>query len=124
MQIQNPEAPNSGLQRCMSNILKKDKKIKKRISIFQLLIFLFILSAVVVFYINNIITVNQLISKNNELKDDINKAVQANYSYRIEIERLTGYDRIKVLASEKFGLRLSDTVVKNSDFLIINKSDF
>lgn len=108
----------------MSNSLKKDKKIKKRISIFQLLIFLFILSAVIVFYINNIITVNQLISKNNELKDDINKAVQTNYSYRIEIERLTGYDRIKVLASEKFGLRLSDTVVKNSDFLIINKSDF
>lgn len=77
-----------------------------------------------VFYINNIIIVNQLISKNNELKDAINKAVQTNYSYQIEIERLSSYDRIKPLASDKFGLILSDTVVKSNDFLIINKSEF
>ena len=94
------------------------------IYIFQLLIFLFILSAVVVFYINNIIVVNQLISKNNELKDAINKAVQMNYTYQIEIERLSSFDRVKVLASEKFGLRLSDTVAKSNDNLIINKSEF
>lgn len=98
--------------------------MKKRISIFQLLIFLFILSAVIVFYINNIIVVNQLIIDNNDLKDAINKSVQTNYSYQIEIERLSSYDRIKVLASEKYGLRLSDTVSKSNDFIIINKSEF
>jgi cell division protein FtsL len=108
----------------MNNTQTTDKKVKKRISIFQLLIFLFILSAVIVFYINNIIAVNQLISKNNELKDVINKAVQTNYTYQIEIERLSSYDRIKALASEKFGLRLSDTVAKSNDFIIINKSEF
>jgi cell division protein FtsL len=108
----------------MINTQKSDKKVKRRISIFQLLIFLFILSAVVVFYINNIIVVNQLISKNNELKDAINKTVQTNYTYQIEIERLSSFDRIKTLASEKFGLRLSDTVAKSNDFIIINKSEF
>ncbi|MCX6163486.1 MAG: hypothetical protein NTU73_01270, partial [Ignavibacteriae bacterium] len=60
----------------MDNTQTTDKKVKRRISIFQLLIFLFILSGVVVFYINNIIVVNQLISKNNEQKDAINKVVQ------------------------------------------------
>jgi cell division protein FtsL len=108
----------------MDNNKTTDKKIKRRISIFQLLIFLFILSGVVVFYINNIIAVNQLISKNNELKDAINKAVQVNYTYQIEIERLSSYDRIKTPAYEKFGLRLSDTVAKSNDYLIINKSEF
>jgi len=108
----------------MDNNKTKDVKIKKRISIFQLFIFLFILSAVIVFYINNIIVVNQLISKNNELKDAINKVVQGNYSYQIEIERLSSYDRIKTPAFEKFGLRLSDTVAKSNDYLIINNSEF
>ena len=101
-----------------------DKKVKRRISIFQLLIFLFILSGVIVFYINNIIAVNQLISKNNELKDAINKTVQVNYTYQIEIERLSSYDRIKSLVTDKFGLKLSDTVAKSNDYLIINKSEF
>jgi cell division protein FtsL len=108
----------------MNNSQTSDKKVKRKISIFQLLIFLFILSAIMVFYINNIITVNQLISKNNELKDAMNKTAQTNYSYQIEIERLSSYDRIKSLASEKFGLRLSDTVARSNDFLIINKSEF
>jgi len=108
----------------MDNDHTSGKKAKKKISIFQLLIFLFLLSAVIVFYINNIIVVNQLISKNSELKDAINKTVQSNYSLQIEIERLSGYDRIKVLASDKFGLRLSDTVARSNDYLIINKSEF
>lgn len=108
----------------MNNSQTTGRKVKRKISIFQLLIFLFVLSAIMVFYINNIIIVNQLISKNNELKEDINRTVQTNFSYQIEIERLSSFDRIKVLASEKFGLRLSDTVARSNDFLIINKSEF
>jgi cell division protein FtsL len=108
----------------MDNYETFDKKVKKRISIFQLLIFLIILSAVIVFYINNIIAVNQLISKNSELKETINKVIQANYSSQIEIERLSSYDKIKVLASEKFGLKLSDTVARSNEYIIINKSEF
>jgi cell division protein FtsL len=101
-----------------------DKTSKRKISIFQLLIFLFILSGSVVFYINNIIAVNQLIGKNNDLKEAINKTVQANYTYQIEIERLSSYDRIKPIAVEKFNLKLSDTVVSSNEYLIINKSEF
>lgn len=103
---------------------KNDKPLKRRISIFQLLIFLFILSGVIVFYINNIIAVNQLIGKNNELKEAINKSVQSNYSLQIEIERLSSYDRIKPIAAEKFNLKLSDTVLNSSEYLIIKKSEF
>ena len=108
----------------MSRNQSNDKSSKRKISIFQLLIFLFVLSAVVVFYINNIIAVNQLIGKNNELKESINKVVQSNYSLRIEIERLSSYDRIKPVASDKFNLKLSDTVLSSNEYLIINKSEF
>lgn len=108
----------------MNNNSNKVKATKRKISIFQLLIFLFILSGVTVFYINNIILVNQLIGNNNELKEAINKAVQANYTYRIDIERLSSYDRIKPIAVEKFNLKLSDTVVNSNEYLIINKSEF
>jgi cell division protein FtsL len=108
----------------MNKTLKNEISAKRKISIFQLLIFLFILTGVIVFYINNIIAVNQLIGKNNDLKEAINKNIQANYTYRIEIERLTSYDRIKVLAAEKFNLKLSDTIVSSNEYLIINKSEF
>lgn len=107
----------------MTNSQLKNRKAKRKISIFQLLVFLFILSAIIVFYINNIIAVNQLISKNNELKEAINKTTQLNYTYQIEIERLSSLDRIKVLAFEKFGLKLSDTLTKANESLIINKSE-
>ena len=94
----------------------KTNIIRKKFSVFQLLIFLFILTGVIVFYINNIILVNQLITKNNELKDAIAKTIQSNHTYQIEIERLSSYDRIKNSAFDKFGLKLSDSLMTDKNF--------
>jgi cell division protein FtsL len=96
----------------------------KKISIFQFLILIFLLAGIVVFYINNIIVVNQLISKNNELKDEINKAIQTNYSLKIEIEKLSSYERIKLLSAERFQLKTNGTFFDDKNIIIINKSQF
>jgi cell division protein FtsL len=97
---------------------------RKKISIFQFLIFVMILAGIVVFYINNIIAVNQLITGNNEVKESINKALQSNYAYRIEIEKLTSFDRIKALAAEKFQMKPGLTSFDDKNVIIINKNQF
>ena len=107
----------------MNNINKNIIR-KKKISIFQFLIYLFILSGTIVFYINNIISVNLLISQNNELKESINSLSQANYTNQILIEKLTSYERIKILAFEKFQLKASDTGAINKNIIIIDKSEY
>jgi len=100
------------------------QKTKKRLSIFQIMAFLLATASVVAFIINNIIAVNQLMDKNNELKENLNKAVQTNYSYQIDIERLTSFERIKALASLKFQMRLPDITKGESKSFIIEKSQF
>ena len=97
---------------------------KKKISIFQFLIYVLILAGIIVFYINNIINVNQLISGNNDIKDVITKAAQSNYANRIEIEKLTSYERIKNLAMEKFQMKPGETLFDEKNIIIINKSQF
>ena len=106
-------------------INKNNLAVKKgeKISIFYTLLLLFVLSGVIVFYINNIITINNLISENTQLKEKIKKAVQTNYQYRIEIEKLSSYERIFNLASEKFGMIQSDTAVEKRFNLNIKKSE-
>lgn len=86
------------------------KKIKMRrqrqISVFQLLINLLILAAVLIFYLNNIIAVDQLIIYNNQLKNEIIKYQQNNNILIMERDKLLSYERIKSIASEKFRLNL------------------
>ena len=106
----------------------KNRKIlggnKGKISIFQFLIYVMVLAGIIVFYINNIISVNQLISGNNEIKDAINKTLQSGYAYRIEIEKLSSYERIKTLAMEKFHMKPAETAFEDKNIIIINKSQF
>jgi len=97
---------------------------RKKISIFQFLIYVLILAGIIVFYINNIINVNHLISGNNDMKDVITKTVQSNYAYRIEIEKLTSYERIKNLASDKFQMKPGETFFDEKNIIVINKSQF
>lgn len=83
-------------------------KAKKQISVFQLLVNLLILAGVLVFYLNNIIAVDQLIIYNNQLKNEIVKYQQNNNILVMERDKLLSYERIKSIAIEKFGLNLYD----------------
>ena len=99
------------------------KKTSGKISIFYLIIFFVLISALSVFLINNIITVNNLNREISDLKEDINKVNQANNTYRIEIEKLSSYDRIKKIAEEKLNMKVVEGSIRSDSKIKINKSD-
>jgi len=80
---------------------------QRKISLFNLMIMLFVTAGIIVFFVNNIIAVNSLVVNNNTLKEDINKTVTSNNNLQTEIERLTNFDNIKNTAVDKLGLQYS-----------------
>jgi len=81
----------------------------RKISLFNLMIMLFITAGVIVFFVNNIIAVNGLVVENSNIQAEISKAVTANNNLQTEIERLTNFDNIKNTAVDKLGLQYSTT---------------
>lgn len=71
------------------------------------MLLLFASAAVIVFFVNNIIAVNGLVSDNNNIKTDITKTVTVNNNLQTEIERLSNLDNIKYTAVDKLGLQHS-----------------
>lgn len=94
------------------------KSPQKKISIFYFLIMLIITSVILVIYINNIIVVNNLLTSNNDLREEIRKHIQENEMLRADIEKMSSYDRINSLASEKFGLTYKENATENSSIVI------
>jgi hypothetical protein len=98
------------------------KKIKKNsISLFNVVMSIFLTSGVLVLLVYNIIHVNNLAANINNAKMDLTKQINLNNSLRSEIERLSTYDNIKPIVVEK--LRL-ENVCKTPKWIIVNKSDF
>ncbi|MGB9697042.1 MAG: hypothetical protein ACP5P3_08345 [Ignavibacteria bacterium] len=83
-------------------------KAQRQISVFQFLINLLILAVTLIFYLNNIIAVDQLIIYNNQLKNEILRYQQNNNILVMERDKLLSYERIKSIAIEKFKLNLYD----------------
>jgi hypothetical protein len=69
------------------------------------MIMLFISAGILVFFVNNIISVNALVVDNNNVQMEINKSVTVNNNLQTEIERLTNFDNIKTTAVSKLGLQ-------------------
>jgi cell division protein FtsL len=102
--------------------MKTKKSTNKKISIFYFLIMLIITSVIVVIYINNIIAVNQLAAGNNAIKEEIRKNVQTNDLLRTEAERLSSFERVKSIASEKYNLSYKENSVDEKNNIILSKS--
>lgn len=81
---------------------------------------LFISAGIIVFFVNNIIAVNNLVVTQNNIRNDINKAVTVNNNLQTEIERLSNYDNLKPVAADK--LKLSFPVEKPKK-ITIQKSE-
>ena len=81
---------------------------QRKISLFNLMIMLFITAGIIVFFVNNIIAVNSVVVDNNNLRTEINKTVTSNNNLQTEIERLTNFDNIKSTAVDKLGLQYSN----------------
>lgn len=95
------------------------KKSGKKISIFYFLIVMILTSVILIIYISNIIYVNKLSISNNEIKEEIKKNLQINNMLRTESEKLSSYERIKTLASEKFNLAYRENSIEEGNTIII-----
>ena len=97
------------------------RKVKNRkISLFNVLVSIFLTAGVLVFFVYNIIHVNSLAVQMNNTKTDLQKQINVNNSLQNEIERLSTYDNIKPVAVDKLNLGNSLNRPKR---IIINKSD-
>lgn len=84
------------------------------------MIALLIMAAVIVFFVNNIIAVNNLVLDNSNLQAEITKSVTLNNGLQTEIERLSNFDNIKTTAIDKLKLSFSKNRPKKID---ISRSD-
>jgi cell division protein FtsL len=92
----------------------------RKISLFNLMVMLFITAGIIVFFVNNIIAVNALVVDNSNIQAEISKSVAANNNLQTEIERLTNFDNIKNTAVDKLGLQYSTTKPQK---IIMEKSE-
>ena len=100
------------------------KKVKpgRKISVFYFLVLLIITSVILVIYINNIISVNTLSIGNNNLREEINKSIQNNELLRAEAEKLSSFERVKTIVSEKYNLTYKDNSTDDNNKIILSKS--
>jgi cell division protein FtsL len=87
-----------------------------KISLFNFLILTFLFAGVIVFLVNNIIAVNRLAELNNEIRNQLNKTISFNNTLMTEIERLSAYNVIRPVASDK--LKLNSPVSKPKKIVI------
>jgi len=82
---------------------KKENNEKKRISPLSIILAFILISLVITFHINNVLTVNKLVVENNDLYKKLEKIREENENLKNEIEKLSSLQRILPLA-EKLGL--------------------
>ena len=92
----------------------------RSISLFNVLVVLFISAGVIVFFVNNIITVNNIVVNSNNLRNEINAAQTVNNNLQTEIERVSNLDNIKPVAIDKLKLGFSGSRPKK---ISVEKSD-
>lgn len=100
----------------------KSKNTGKKISIFNFLIFLVLTSVILLIYINNIITVNQLSAGNNELREEIKRNVQTNNLLVTEAERLSSFENISSAAFAKHNLIYKEDARDQNKLVVLKKS--
>jgi len=85
---------------------------QRKISLFNLMIMLFVGAGIIVFFVNNIIAVNALVVENNNIQMEVNKTIAINNGLQTEVERLSNFDNIKNIAVYKLGLKYSSSKPK------------
>jgi len=101
----------------------KEKKTGKKISVFYVLIGFFVFAFIIGIYINNVLIVNELTVNNNNIKESFDKEMQKNDMLRSEMEKLSSYERIRVIATEELELKFFDFAINDSNYLVVGKSD-
>lgn len=93
----------------------------KKISIFYFLIGLILTSLILVIYISNIIHINETAVINNNIREEINRNIQTNSQLKIELEKLSSYERISQIAYEKFGISYKENSIDESKNIVVRE---
>jgi len=99
------------------NYIKSTDKFRTA-SVFYYLVSLIILAVTVGFYINNVLEFDKLIKTNKDLKEKLLSIDQNNVRHKVEIEKLSSYERISKLASEKFNMVKNDSAVDKREITV------
>lgn len=97
------------------------EKRKKKISVFYSILSFIFISAITVFTINNIISVNNTLREINSIKDDLGKLSQSTNILKIEIEKLSSFERIQKIGSEKLNLKVQEKSFHHDRVIKIKK---
>lgn len=96
-----------------SDLLRKNKPVlKKRPSVFKIILVIFLITLTGVLVINNIIVINQLVKTNYELEKEYKFIKSINETLIAEINNKTSYEKIIPIAEAHLGMKkLSATQV-------------
>lgn len=77
---------------------------KRKYSTSSIMVWMFAIALFLLFYISNIIRVNELLSETSALNSDLKKINNNNILQKVTIAKLTSYDRITLIAETQLGL--------------------
>jgi len=83
--------------------------VRRRVSTFNVMILLFGIGGAIVFYINNILSINRLASETGQLEAEIQKLEGINAGLRTEVANKSALEHISAVAQGQLGLRASAT---------------
>jgi cell division protein FtsL len=90
----------------MGFAIRQNKRgTRRKISTFNIILLLFGFGVASVFYISNIIAVNQLAVETGQLQTRLDKIENTNALLRAEVTRKSGRERIGKIATEQLGLK-------------------
>ncbi len=89
-----------------SELLRKNRPVlKKRPSVFKIIMIIFFITLIGVMVINNIIVINQLVKTNYELEKEYKYIVSINEALLAEINNRTSYENIIPIAETELGMK-------------------
>jgi cell division protein FtsL len=81
------------------------RTIRRKTSTFNIIIGLFVLGALVVLYIDNIIVVNRLVIEVNQLQTKYQKQLDTNAALQADVHGKSSLDRIGKIATDELGMQ-------------------
>ena len=82
---------------------------RRKVSTFNIILLLFGVGGAIVFYVNNILSINRLASEIGQLEAEYQKIQGINESLRTDVSRKSALENISPVAHVQLGLRASQT---------------
>jgi cell division protein FtsB len=85
------------------------RAVRRKASTFNIILLLFGTGGAIVFYVNNILTINRLASEVGQLEAEYQKIEGINGALRADVSTRSALERISSKAQDQLGLRASQT---------------